>query len=65
MSANKITITEEELLALRLTITRLRQQAMELPYYSQAHVDTKILEGLLTKLERAQEECLRRLQRAC
>jgi len=51
MSPNQITITEEELLALRLAITRLRQQAMELPYYSQAYVDRKILEGLLAKLE--------------
>jgi len=60
MSANKITITGEEFLALELTITQLRQQAMELPYYSQHR---KILEGLLTKLEKAQGEYLRRLQR--
>ena len=56
MSANQITVTGEEFLALELTITQLRQQAMELPYYSQHR---KILEGLLIKLERAQEECLR------
>jgi len=53
MSANQITITGEEFLALELTITQLRQQAVELPYYSQHR---KILEGLLIKLERAQEE---------
>jgi len=46
-----IDVIEEEVLALRLTITRLRQQAMELPYYSQARADTKTLESLLAKLE--------------
>jgi len=43
-------------------ITQLRQQTVELPYYSQHR---KLLESLFANLERAQKKYLRRLQRAC